>query len=152
MSESSASKRPEIEAKAVELGLVAIFPLSDEIQIDLDSGVINERVKQCLIDHKLGLTAVMFTQSKSGNLHVYAKLPKGLTSQMTAIAIQACLGSDPVREVLAVLRIMEGSDTPLALFETKAGALRVARWRDRNSPDAELITSIKEWADDDIPS
>lgn len=44
------------------------------------------------------------------------------------IALQACLGSDPVREVLSLLR-GEAWDCPIALFETPKEAARVLAWR-----------------------
>lgn len=118
-----------ITAHAEELGLVPFFPRGDELFIDLDHGAtINTRVHD-LIKEQFGITGQLVTISKSGDgFHMYLRL-NGLLSNDKRVALQAALGSDPVREALSIVRLHNDSSAHSALFETEFEAQRVEDWR-----------------------
>jgi hypothetical protein len=58
------------------------------------------------------------TVSRSGHKHVYIELPKPVELPYR-IAMQAALGSDPVREFLNLMRAVDGISSPVILFEKK---------------------------------
>lgn len=75
------------------------------------------RVLPILMENCLGYEAERW-QSKSGNTHVRVTL-NGQHPWAVRYALQAALGSDGVREVLAVLRMMNGCDEASNLFRPK---------------------------------
>lgn len=121
----------EVQQIAKDKGLVAIIPEANELQLDLDNPpyVINGNVLKCLWNKGVEIQDTLKTISPGGNKHIYVRVSKDMTA-MERIAIQACLGSDPVREVLSVLRV-EAWDCPSALFETPEWADKVQKWRDK---------------------
>lgn len=140
MSEIDTITRDEIEEKAKELGLVAIFPECDEILIDWDNLLENppeslwRRIFETLRTKNMGLSKPLMTRSKSGGAHYYMKCRKPLSWEFRVV-IQTALGSDPVREILSCVRSMKGGEYPTVLFETKLQAKRVMAWRAaQNSP------------------
>lgn len=91
----------------------------NELQIDLDStdGFYNGVVSRHIENH-LGPCEITITISKSGNRHVVFRFDEDLEiSDEQAIAMQAALGSDPVREILSLIRVMEGTPDPICLYE-----------------------------------
>jgi len=58
--------------------------------------------------------------SKSGepHMHVYLEFPDVLTV-MERIALQACFGSDLTKELISILRYINGIDDPTLMFERK---------------------------------
>lgn len=118
----------ELEEIAAEKGLTAVTPLPDEIMLDLDDGAtINLKVLKALEDNNWYVVSQLETISQHGNLHVYLKMNKEL-STLERIAVQACLGSDPVKEVLSFIR-SENHDAAVAMFETSEALDRVQKWR-----------------------
>lgn len=130
MSKSLHSTRESIEAAAAEKNLTCIFPNANEAQIDLDGDAqLNERVLEVLRSNRpFPRIDRMQTTSKSGNRHVHLRFDRPLKT-LERIVIQACLGSDPVREILSLLRHNEGSDYCTALFETEVGEKQVNAFR-----------------------
>lgn len=124
-----AQTKQEIEDAAEELGLTCMFPLDSEVQIDLDEdAVLQENVLRALCRNGLQMLLKLETTSKSGNKHVYIRFNRAL-SQIERTAIQAVLGSDLMREALAIVRIFAGCDPCSAMFETEAGVKAVEKWR-----------------------
>lgn len=110
------------QATAAALGLIAVAPEVDELQLDIDN-----KSDMDIVDDMLGLLAASdigarvekVTTSKSGNTHVYLRLewPVEL-DPVTRIALQACFGSDRKRELLSLLRhVFKTQHPPTVLFE-----------------------------------
>ena len=127
--EYTVKTREEIEAKAAALGLAVIWPLENEVCMDMDeilrnNYMPNPAVMACLTKHTvLDPMSQLVTISAGGNRHVYFKLIRKAT-ETERLLIQACLGSDPVKEILNIM------GEPLAMFETVEGANAVKVWRE----------------------
>jgi len=135
-------------------GLVAFFPEPNEIFLDLDAvlysrgelalndpGTHAGRVRT-LLDRNFNIIDDLVTVSKSGRgRHVYYRLGKpipygGVTLDFFRLVWQVALGSDPVKEVLSLLRVSNANARdPIALFETPAEAERVEQWRAQERVD-----------------
>jgi len=61
----------------------------------------------------------MTTTSRNGGEHVYFEVEGEDLTPIERVLLQACLGSDPVREVLSFLRIKRNHPTPTTFFELK---------------------------------
>ena len=106
---------------AAEKGLRVIVAKPNELFIDIDDEVSTIRFA-------LGwpIVAEMFPgakhatlpspSGKPGHLHVTVTLPQNV-EEMTAVALQAILGSDPKREALTVQRLFEGQSNARLFFE-----------------------------------
>lgn len=68
------------------------------------------------------------TISRGGNRHVYIRLARPYP-ELVRIALQACLGSDPTREMLSALQSEVGMPAAVALYETATEAPKVEAWR-----------------------
>lgn len=146
MSEVIQRNAEEVEAIAASMGLVCFLPEPQELFLDLDKESIQRgRVLEVLEQNGWGVQATLTTRSKNGNQHEYIKLDVAL-GPLQRIALQAILGSDPVREVLSVLRLNAGATASTALFETKLEAVRVKQWRKKHSM---TVTKLPE-VDDSI--
>lgn len=71
----------------------------------------------------------LVTISASGNQHYYYRLKKPLPP-LARVALQAILGSDPSHEMLNLLRILDGTDPSMVLFETDDGLRGVKEFYD----------------------
>ncbi len=116
--------RDDPEAYAAEMKLEVVYPKDDEVFVDLDSQ--DAKARFLLLFDKLIMVwdsaTVLFTNSKTaGHWHAYVKIPqlKPITVQERT-ALQAALGSDSMREFLAVKRVRLGeerSKNPSLFFE-----------------------------------
>lgn len=139
--------RAYLDKKAHQEGLVVFLPEPDEIFLDLDYGAqINDKVMEYIIQTlMMGMKPYLFTTSKSGNRHAYIKFTREL-SYFEKVIFQVCLGSDPVKELFSFMQLkqikgvmeLELCECPIALFETKAEALRVYQWRADNATSTTL--------------
>ncbi len=114
---SALDQVPEVDALA--LGLDVVYPVDDELLLDIDSSADAEWLTQMvevLRENGEPIEIEKTTTSKSGNLHVYIKMGRKL-SPIERVALQACLGSDRKRELLSVLRIWYTDRAPTVLFE-----------------------------------
>lgn len=112
--------REDAKVKANRLGLDLVLPGPDEIFVDLDSPaesqIFNSRFD--LFRELWPDATVRFTVSVSGNTHAYVKsrsLPPMTDSER--IALQAALGSDPFREMLAIWHARAGYQYTSVFFE-----------------------------------
>jgi hypothetical protein len=135
MSEVAQRTIQEAHDIATREGLKAVLPESDELLIDLDGeatlnlGVL-KALRSTLSSPQDYFDHILYTTSKSGsNKHAYIKLYAPVSNE-ARIALQACLGSDSVREVLSILRCNLESEAPTVLFETSREYLNVLRWRE----------------------
>lgn len=105
-------------------GLRVVTPKPNELQIDIDSfhqmavfgrnRIILERylrIKECFIWPS--------PSGEEGHFHVRVVLEKPITSPLERIALQAILGSDPVRELFSYARWKRGDQEPTILFEKR---------------------------------
>ena len=104
---------------AFKNGLKIVDADAFTLQLDLDSlstfEVFVYRRLPSLISF-IAIKRVYWTESKSGNRHVYIELPTAMPVE-ERIALQASLGSDPVREFLNLMRVKAGTEHPILLFE-----------------------------------
>lgn len=134
MSEVIQRNAEEVEAIAASLGLVCFIADDRELQLDLDNNKIPvhlARVTEVLEQNGWSVVDTLRTTSKGGGAHLYIKMGVAI-GPLQRIALQAMLGSDPVREVLSMLRLSAGATASTALFETPDMALRVVKWRKKH--------------------
>lgn len=107
--------------KAERLGMMLIEPALNELFVDLDDQSafdgFAKRFAEFLKVHPLA--TVKWTRSKSGNWHAYVTVPNAEFSMEQRIALQAALGSDPLREIIAITHLAGGYQYPCVFFEAK---------------------------------
>lgn len=106
-------------AAAEAAGLKVVFPAGDEVFIDLDEKLLPtwfyERMEMA---QSIGLVrSWTWRHSKSGNIHVTAKIDNPWVGEADRIAIQAALGSDWKRELLSIQRVLNGDEDPTVFFQ-----------------------------------
>lgn len=69
-------------------------------------------------DKNFQIKLIKSWKSSGGNCHVEIELFEPLTAEIR-IALQAILGSDPMRELSNLRRVKCGADDPVALFKPK---------------------------------
>lgn len=118
-------------AAADAKGLVVVYPNDNELLVDLDTeaqGAIFDRaiwvLRSMFPAENTWRTRVQWRRrpSPSGephHLHVTVTLPRAI-SQRERILLQACLGSDPMREILSLQRLEAGNPHPTLFFERPA--------------------------------
>jgi hypothetical protein len=114
------------EKYAEKHGLKVNVPYANELQVDIDAKKLPEHFQFCLeiIGQSNPVISVSYTTSKSGNLHAYVELRNDLTAH-ERIALQAVLGSDPVREALTYRNTLDvNNKLPQFLFELKDAVKR----------------------------
>ena len=115
--------REDAEEKAKRLGLDLLKPNPDEIFVDIDS--YSDLV---VFEHRFALfqklwpaSTARFTDSPSGKpwrKHVYVTVPAlAPLTDHERIALQAALGSDPFREMLAIFHGRAGYQHTSVFFE-----------------------------------
>ncbi len=105
--------------KAARLGMKLVLPEPNELFVDLDN---HEAIKDFKVRWEeflkvYPLSSVTYTTSKGGNLHAYITMLEPVESMTHRIALQAALGSDPLREMIAVKHLLEGYEYPSCFFE-----------------------------------
>lgn len=138
--------RRDPDVVAGDLGLVVFHSRPDLLMLDVDDpdqkAVVLDRLLSFNREAPLYVRDSLWTTSKSGKgLHLYVVLSEGLR-EGERLALQAALGSDPVRELLSTIRhlLRVAADDPFdpklqepsVLFETKAEAGRVTEFLDRH--------------------
>lgn len=107
--------------KAEALGLVCTWPTPHELQIDLDGPADRARFERAfsILSEHIDVKNVEVTPSSGGKgWHVRILLPFEV-KDYERVAWQAAMGSDPVRELLALLSLHTGAGIPTVLFETE---------------------------------
>lgn len=112
--------------EAALLGMDVVFPAANQLQIDIDSDEAYERylrVHPLLYQH-LGVVDGEEHPSKSGGekRHITLTLKKDITDT-ERILLQACLGSDPVREFLGYIQVLTGDPHPVLFLEKRNAGL-----------------------------
>jgi hypothetical protein len=108
-------------------GYRVVFPADNELQVDIDSdeqyAAFNKSWPIFCRDtqhYALEFPGKRETPSRSGlpRRHITVTLPFEVTPEQR-IAWQAALGSDPVRELLSMLRLQRGDEHPTLFVEAK---------------------------------
>jgi hypothetical protein len=111
------------EEKAKELGLVVRYPEPNELFVDIDSEAELRRFNDLFdifLEHRDPDALHVATPSpsgKPGRYHVVVRLSKPVADQRERIILQALLGSDTKRELIAYL-----VDSRSCFFERPAKA------------------------------
>ena len=105
--------------KAKNLRLNVVEPDDHTLQLDFDTPVqwdkFMEQRLPILLQY-LNVARVWWTESVSGNKHVYVKLKEPMDF-LSRVAYQAALGSDPTRELLSLARMHIGQGSTTMMFE-----------------------------------
>jgi hypothetical protein len=117
----------DIQKKADELGVAVVWPQDNELFIDIDNSEdfkIFFKHFDRLNEHfvKEGLSPATYRDhfSKSGypKRHVVVILPVKVKNELERLAMQAFLGSDRMRELVAWVRLQHNPDHhPTVFFE-----------------------------------
>lgn len=117
----------QLEEAAAARKCRIVLPRDNELQLDVDSEEQMARVRSILGDGKskvrdlIGIKSILVTPSPSGRpgrYHVTVMLNEAVAHETHRVFLQAVLGSDPVRELLAWERISK-SIAPVSVFFEK---------------------------------
>lgn len=113
-----------------------VLPEADELFLDIDTPAQRAQLDAMLpVLSRNGVAISSFDEvtSLNGRTHVIVRLDRDVTPT-ERVAYQACLGSDPVRELLSLLRIvLNTSRPPTVFFKPRACTPRALRVRDETS-------------------
>lgn len=116
--ETYGESREEFIARMISQGFSVKYPASSELFIDIDNeqqlATFQANIK--VLDQEFGASYII-TPSKSqtpGRYHAVVTMKLDVTS-IERIALQAALGSDPLRELLSIFRIKRGIE-PATIF------------------------------------
>lgn len=110
-----------VVADAAMSGLDVFSSSPDTLLLDLDNADSVTRYESMLplLKANIGAEEVDRWPSKTvGHFHAIVKIDRPIPAAMRLV-LQSCLGSDPVREFLAVLLLLQGLDEPSFLFRPK---------------------------------
>lgn len=107
--------------KAKANDLVVVEPEAHQLQIDIDDSRAYEifSKNQAAVNEHFGIVGIEEHASKSGGdrKHVTVTLAKPVMSNMERILLQACLGSDGVRELLSYVQVLNRDPHPILFLE-----------------------------------
>ena len=115
--------REDAVEKAARLGMDLVIPKPDEIFVDLDC-----EDARCIFESRLvifcklwdGVSYCITPSSSPGHYHAIVTVPElAPLSDHERIALQAALGSDCFREMLAIFHGRAGYQYTLVFFEKK---------------------------------
>jgi hypothetical protein len=111
-------KGSDLEQQANDVGCYVWYADSNVLQIDLDDetslNLLHMQIGRLRAQSDL-IDRVEMLRSRNNHYHVIVYLTKSL-SVAERVALQACLGSDPVREIICLLRHWKGCERPIRLF------------------------------------
>lgn len=108
-----------------------VLPRDNELQIDIDSDVAFAMYQKNLDKFQLHVATVIeetVTPSKSGDpckKHIVLTLDRNIEPS-ERIMYQSFLGSDPTRELLSYVRLINGDPNPTLFYEKKRNLLVAA--------------------------
>lgn len=116
-------KREDYIKRCLAEGLVVVFPAENELQVDIDNELHYAVFQRALVSLRrnsevFGTWVFDEKPSRSGlpRRHITVTLPFPV-SAWQRIAMQAALGSDPLRELLSVGRMLHGDPSPTVFTE-----------------------------------
>lgn len=109
--------------QAADKGLIVRYPGPRELFVDIDDaeGLARYEAGLQILDDNGWLYAVRCSPSPSGRpgrYHIVVTVHRDLTA-LERVALQAALGSDPKREILAILKLEYEGDKPCTMFFEK---------------------------------
>jgi hypothetical protein len=114
-------RRDVAEEQAKARGCVIIEPKPNELFLDIDSAddmaYFEKQIKRVAVRWKCTWTASESPGGKMGRYHVYVTFFDRELDHWQRIALQAVLGSDRVRELISVQRLLDGDAAPTLFFE-----------------------------------
>jgi hypothetical protein len=122
--------------EAERLGQIVVLPLEDQLFVDLDSEEALQTFNKNLPKFELHMAEVKSVTrrpSRNGNTHAIVTLYSTMEPN-TRILYQLFLGSDPLREMLSMIRYENGDKHP-TLFIEKYDQLQLA-----GAPEQKLLT------------
>jgi hypothetical protein len=121
-------RREHAEEQAKERGCVIVEPKPNELFLDIDSAeemaYFEKQIRRVAVRWKLTWTASESPSGKMGRYHVYVTFFDRELDHWQRIALQAVLGSDRIRELISVHRLLDGDAAPTLFFE-KPEAVRL---------------------------
>lgn len=113
----------EFQEQCKEKGLIIVLPGEKELQIDIDSEEQYKTFQRnysafCnMIDDSANFVVTeKISHSGLPHRHITIKLTWNVFDT-SRIALQAALGSDPMRELLSMVRVLQGIPNPTAFAE-----------------------------------
>lgn len=118
---TSLERGDALEDAVREAGCRIVIPKPNELQLDIDTEeqfATFLRVYPALQRNEFPEASFIVTESASGfpHRHIVVTLPCEV-DMWQRIALQAALGSDPMRELLSALRLFRGDAIPTLLIE-----------------------------------
>jgi len=120
------TRRETAEEQAKQKGCVIVEPKPNELFIDIDSAddyaYFEKQIKRVAMRWPCTWRASKSPSGKPGRYHVVVEFAANELGERTLdawqrIALQAVLGSDRVREIISVQRLLDGDPTPTLFFE-----------------------------------
>jgi hypothetical protein len=119
--QNNTSLKAIIEAKGK--GHICVFPGTQDIQLDIDDepGYKVYLAHKKVLEKNWGILQEVIRPSKSGKpgkKHITLTLKMAL-SPLERITLQACMGSDRMRELLSLVQLNAKDQNPTLFFERK---------------------------------
>lgn len=107
--------------RAKKENLLVVFPKPNELLIDIDNAEDLKTFKRChnVLEEHFGIVGIETAGSMSGradHLHITVTLETEVTD-LQRVALQACLGSDRMREILGLVMALSGDPHPTLFLE-----------------------------------
>lgn len=108
---------------AAAKGCKIVLPEPNQLFVDIDSQATYEHFINVGMKHlrriypDAGLRIKVSPSEEPWHYHATVTLPEPIENDITRIALQAMLGSDPVRELLSWERLVRGLRVPVLFFE-----------------------------------
>lgn len=101
-------------------GYVSVKPKRNEVQVDVDDFpqfILRWKRLEAILRKRWGLKDLVMRPSRSpGNWHATVTLGRNVTVR-EQIALAACLGSDPMRELICLIRFENDIEQPIQFFQ-----------------------------------
>lgn len=113
----------QAEEKAAAKGLQCILPHPSMLFIDIDDAESRVRLSKALVTLQTTHPEIRIVRegpSQSGapgRCHVVVDIGRPVVSELERVALQAILGSDPVREALSWMHLQQGTTNVSRFFE-----------------------------------
>lgn len=109
--------------RAKKEDLLVIFPKPNELLIDIDDAEGLKAFERChnILEEHFGIIGVEMKPSMSGkvdHLHITVTLETEV-NDIERIVLQACLGSDRMREILGLVMALSNDPHPTLFLEKK---------------------------------
>lgn len=114
----------ELAATAERLGCTLQVAQQYELLLDIDNATFEEwmlrteELRKLLVERFGGIDRLEHWASRNGRLHILLELGIAPGREM-CIALQAALGSDPKREIIACFEAMNSEEDTRSLFRPK---------------------------------